>query len=42
MQVATQMRPSCDKILDMPIIRKKIEKLFPDEYEDQDSNMALL
>jgi len=30
-QVAPQMRPNCDKILDMPIVRKKMEKLFPNE-----------
>jgi len=41
-QVAPQMRPSCDKILDMPIVRKKIEKLFPGEYEELDPNLALL
>ena len=28
-QVAPQMRPSCEKILEMPIVRKKIEKLMP-------------
>lgn len=36
------MRPSCDKILDMPIIRKKIEKLLPDPFEENDPNMNLL
>jgi NIMA (never in mitosis gene a)-related kinase 1/4/5 len=41
-QVAPQMRPSCEKILDMPIVRKKIEKLFPGEYEELDPNLALL
>ena len=25
------MRPSCEKILDMPIVKKRIEKLFPEE-----------
>ena len=25
------MRPSCEKILEMPIVRKKVEKLFPNE-----------
>lgn len=25
------MRPSCDKILDLPIVKKKMEKLFPNE-----------
>jgi hypothetical protein len=27
------MRPSCDKILDLPIVKKKMEKLFPNEAE---------
>ena len=36
------MRPSCDKILDMPIIRKKIEKLFPGEFEESDPQLNLL
>jgi hypothetical protein len=27
------MRPSCDKILELPIIKKKIEKLFPDDFD---------
>lgn len=31
-QVAPQMRPSCDKILEMPIVKKKSEKLFPDDF----------
>lgn len=30
-QVSPQLRPSCDKILEMPSIKKKIEKLFPEE-----------
>jgi hypothetical protein len=30
------MRPSCDKILDMPIVKKKAEKLFPDAFEEID------
>jgi hypothetical protein len=25
------MRPDCSKILEMPIVRKKMEKLFPDD-----------
>lgn len=29
------MRPSCDKILEMPIVRKKLEKLFPNEIFDE-------
>lgn len=41
-QVAPQMRPSCDKILDMPIIKKKIEKLFPDAFEVLEPQMNLL
>ena len=32
-QVAPQMRPDCDKILALPIVKKKIEKLFPDAFE---------
>jgi len=32
------MRPSCDSILNMPIIRKKVEKLFPDDnFDDSDT-----
>lgn len=30
-QVNPQLRPSCEKILDMPIVRKKIDKIFPEE-----------
>ena len=30
-QVSPQLRPSCEKILDMPITKKRIEKLFPEE-----------
>jgi len=26
------MRPSCDKILEMPVVRKKSEKLFPEDF----------
>ena len=33
-QVAPQMRPSCDSILNMAIVRKKIDKLFPDNDFD--------
>lgn len=35
------MRPSCDKILDLPIVKKKMEKLFPNEveYPPQDTNL---
>jgi NIMA (never in mitosis gene a)-related kinase len=37
------MRPSCDKILEMPIVRKKIEKLMPnDVFDDQNQEMNLL
>jgi len=28
------MRPSCDKILELPIVRKKIEKLFPEDLDN--------
>lgn len=42
-QVAPQMRPSCDKILEMPIVRKKMDKLFPrDSFDDEDPQMNLL
>lgn len=33
-QVAPQMRPSCDSILNMSIVKKKIERLFPDNHFD--------
>ena len=37
-QVAPQMRPSCDSILSMPIVRKKVERLFPNEnFDDADA-----
>lgn len=31
------MRPSCEKILDLPIIKKRVEKYFSEEqfYESQ-------
>ena len=35
-QVAPQMRPSCEKILDMPIIKKKSETLFSDDFFFED------
>ena len=42
-QVAPQMRPSCDKILEMPIVRKKTEKLFQNDiFEDQSEQVNLL
>lgn len=37
------MRPSCEKILEMPIVRKKIEKLMPnDVFDDQNTELNLL
>ena len=36
------MRPSCDKILELPIVKKKIEKLFPEDFEMIDPQMNLL
>ena len=37
------MRPSCEKILDMPVVRKKIEKLMPqDAFEDPTAELNLL
>ena len=41
-QVAPHMRPSCEKILELPIVKKKIEKLFPEDFENIDPQMALL
>ena len=42
-QVAPQMRPSCDKILELPIVRKKMDKLFPRHiFDDEDPQMNLL
>jgi len=37
------MRPDCHKILDMPIVRKKVEKLFPSEnFDEPGQEMNLL
>jgi NIMA (never in mitosis gene a)-related kinase len=36
-QVTPQMRPGCERILEMPIIRKRMEKLFPAQDEFYDS-----
>lgn len=36
------MRPSCDSILDMPIVRAKIQKLFPDDFHEIDPQLNLL
>jgi NIMA (never in mitosis gene a)-related kinase len=34
------MRPSCDKLMDMPVIKKKIDKLFPeDQFYDSYSQL---
>lgn len=30
--VTPSQRPSCDKILEMPVVKRKIEKLFPTDY----------
>jgi NIMA (never in mitosis gene a)-related kinase len=30
------MRPSCEKILEMPVIRAKSQKLFPQDFFDPD------
>jgi NIMA (never in mitosis gene a)-related kinase len=39
-QVTPQMRPSCERILDMPIVRKRIERFFPqDEFYDSQSSL---
>ena len=37
------MRPSCDKILEMPIVGKKTEKLFQNDiFDDQNEQLNLL
>ena len=36
------MRPSCEKILELSIVKKKIEKLFPEDFEHVDPQMNLL
>jgi len=38
------MRPSCDKILELPIVRKKTEKLFHNEamFVDENDQINLL
>ena len=42
-QVNPSARPNCDKILDMAIVRKRIEKLFPEDFlYETGSSMNLL
>ena len=37
------MRPSCDSILGMAIVRKKIDKLFPDnDFDNLEPQINLL
>ena len=37
------MRPSCDSILNMAIVRKKIDKLFPDnDFDNLEPQLNLL
>jgi NIMA (never in mitosis gene a)-related kinase 1/4/5 len=37
------MRPSCDKILEMPVVRKKVEKLFGNDFFfDEEPQLNLL
>ena len=37
------MRPSCEKILEMPVVKKKCEKLFPEDFFfDEEPQMNLL
>ena len=31
-QVQPQARPDCEKILEFPIVKKKIDRLFPDDF----------
>ena len=28
------MRPSCDKIPELPIVKRKISELFPDDFDN--------
>lgn len=41
-QVSPQLRPNCDKILDMPSVKKRIDKLFPEEDQFYNSQTDLL
>jgi len=42
-QVNPSQRPNCDKILEMPIVRKKAERLFPQDFLwDQETPCHLL
>ena len=43
-QVIPKMRPDCDKILELPLVQKKIEQLFPEDffYETDQCKMNLL
>jgi len=43
-QVAPNQRPDCDKILDLPIVQKKVQKLFPEDffYDTDQTKMNLL
>ena len=39
-QVTPQMRPSCERILEMPAIKKRLEKLLPtDQFYDSQSSL---
>ena len=42
LQVSAHLRPTCDKLLRMPGITKRIEKFFPGENFDQDIQNILL
>ena len=44
LQVSPQLRPSCEKILEMPMVKKRIERLFPtgsNEYFDDEQSSLL-
>ena len=41
-QVSPQLRPTCDKILDMPIVKKRVERLLPAADDFNDSQTSLL
>jgi len=39
--VSAQLRPSCEKILEMPMVRKRIEKLFPSDWQNDTQSILL-
>ena len=41
LQITPQLRPSCDKILEMPSIKKRIELYYPERKHDIEQNILL-